>query len=256
MSIQALDLKDESERLKLAQFLEELRGVCDSSDAQPENSNTISLTMEELKEIPIEICNDTIHLPDPITSAALRDLVQFFVQGGVLHEKYLLMILHEAAELLSEAPAVTVLAAPSLSRKVTVVGDLHGSFRDLVLVLESIGEPGPSNQVIFNGDFVDRGPQGVEVLATLLALKLVHPESVHLNRGNHEDAQLVKVYDFYSEVRADPNPKSLTLPPEPYFPSRNSLTFTSWPYPPGAYPRSTHPVILLDSLILILTRFP
>ncbi len=37
------------------------------------------------------------------------------------------------------------------------------------------------------GDFVDRGAFGVEVMAVLLSLRLLYPDFVLLNRGNHED---------------------------------------------------------------------
>jgi hypothetical protein len=58
----------------------------------------------------------------------------------------------------------------------------------------------PGNTFIFNGDFVDRGDKGVEVIATLFALKIAHPENVHLNRGNHEDEHIGRAYGFFEEV--------------------------------------------------------
>ena len=39
---------------------------------------------------------------------------------------------------------------------------------------------------IFDGDFVDRGPQQVEVVLLLLSLKVAFPDRVVLVRGNHE----------------------------------------------------------------------
>ena len=54
-------------------------------------------------------------------------------------------------------------------------------------------------QYIFNGDFVDRGDDGVEVMLVLLALKSTHPKYVHLNRGNHEDCLINDAYGFTEE---------------------------------------------------------
>ena len=63
--------------------------------------------------------------------------------------------------------------------------------------------PSAHNGFIFNGDFVDRGPCGVEVMLTLLALFIgAPPGAVSLNRGNHEEASICGVYGFESECRA------------------------------------------------------
>ena len=72
-------------------------------------------------------------------------------------------------------------------RRVTVVGDLHGQFYDLLQLLspEVGGEP-PDSAYVFLGDFVDRGHHSVETLSLLLCLKLKFPGHVTLLRGNHE----------------------------------------------------------------------
>ena len=59
--------------------------------------------------------------------------------------------------------------------------------------------PSATRKFVFNGDFVDRGEYGVEVMCLLLALVLAGPGNVALNRGNHEDLELVQVYGFRDE---------------------------------------------------------
>lgn len=85
---------------------------------------------------------------------------------------------------------------------ISVIGDLHGSLRDLAVVLDLCGPPNPhtGNVLVFNGDFVDRGEDSVEVLAIILLLKLASPTCVHLNRGNHEDIFVGRMYGFYEEL--------------------------------------------------------
>lgn len=55
------------------------------------------------------------------------------------------------------------------------------------LLLGKNGLPSPERAYVFNGDFVDRGKDSVEVLMVLFAFMLVYPKEFHLNRGNHED---------------------------------------------------------------------
>lgn len=87
-------------------------------------------------------------------------------------------------------------------RRLIIVGDLHGHLNDLLHVLDANGEPSPTNMYLFNGDFVDRGHWGVELLFTLFCLKLVFPDEVHLNRGNHESIICNERYGFKSQLRS------------------------------------------------------
>lgn len=50
------------------------------------------------------------------------------------------------------------------------------------------------------GDFIDRGAWGVEVVLTLMAMKLAQPAEIVLLRGNHECEALAKVYGFQREL--------------------------------------------------------
>jgi serine/threonine-protein phosphatase 6 catalytic subunit len=82
---------------------------------------------------------------------------------------------------------------------VTVVGDLHGQFFDLLHLLDIVGGQPPETSYVFLGDFVDRGHYSVETLTMLLVLKAKYPGHITLLRGNHESRQITQVYGFYDE---------------------------------------------------------
>jgi hypothetical protein len=104
-------------------------------------------------------------------------------------------------------PFAQKLALPADS-EVYFRGDLHGDIRSLLANLSWLNEQGylrgfdiarTNFHMIFLGDFTDRGAYGVEVLYTLLRLKLANPARVFLVRGNHEEAAMQSRYGFFSE---------------------------------------------------------
>ncbi len=86
--------------------------------------------------------------------------------------------------------------------------DLHGDIRSLLADLTWLNEKGylrgfsmarTNFYMIFLGDYTDRGAYGIEVLYTLLRLKLANPDHVFLARGNHEEVGLQARYGFLEE---------------------------------------------------------
>ncbi|GAQ91309.1 protein phosphatase 5 [Klebsormidium nitens] len=92
--------------------------------------------------------------------------------------------------------------SPKNGETVTVVGDVHGQFHDVLRLLERAGQPSEKSLFVFNGDYVDRGAWSVETYALLLAWKVCLPKHVILIRGNHETKYCAHVYGFKQELEA------------------------------------------------------
>jgi len=72
-----------------------------------------------------------------------------------------------------------------MASRTFVVGDLHGCVDELQVLLDGLALTA-SDQLIFLGDYVDRGPSSCAVVERLVRLRKEGPRCVFL-RGNHED---------------------------------------------------------------------
>lgn len=76
------------------------------------------------------------------------------------------LLLFQAKEILSKESNVQDVKCP-----VTVCGDVHGQFHDL-MELFKIGGRSPDTNYLFMGDYVDRGYYSVETVTLLVTLKV------------------------------------------------------------------------------------
>ncbi|CAF5086327.1 unnamed protein product, partial [Rotaria sp. Silwood1] len=131
----------------------------------------------------------------------IKNTDQFKSKVGhkILHEKYVCHILHEARAILKTLPNNNRIDL-SILHHIYIIGDLHGQLADLLHIFNANGLPAIDNPYIFNGDFVDRGRNSVEVILLLMVALILYPSSVFLNRGNHEDIMVAAQYGFQDEV--------------------------------------------------------
>ena len=93
-----------------------------------------------------------------------------------------------------------------LEAPLTVCGDIHGQYPDLLRLFE-IGKYPPESNYIFMGDYVDRGKQSIECICLLLAYKIKYDENFFLLRGNHECGSINRIYGFFDECKRRYNVK-------------------------------------------------
>ena len=113
-----------------------------------------------------------------------------------LPEDTIVSLLGTARDILLEQPMLLELNAP-----ISIVGDIHGQYCDLLRLFEMGGSPSTSRPYLFLGDYVDRGAQGIECICLLATYKIKFPENFFMLRGNHECPSINRIYGFYDECK-------------------------------------------------------
>jgi diadenosine tetraphosphatase ApaH/serine/threonine PP2A family protein phosphatase len=93
-----------------------------------------------------------------------------------------------ASEIQLQEPRLLEIPAPC-----HVLGDIHGNLSDLTFFRRTIWPAGPAGQgadILFLGDFVDRGADSLPVVAYMMALKVLYPNKWWMIRGNHETREV------------------------------------------------------------------
>lgn len=162
--------------------------------------------METLKDPLNDRCLKTLDLP-PVGNLShkllfseknnkpnIEVLKNHLKKEGKISKSDFLQIISDASSMfLSESNLL------HLSEPISIIGDIHGQFYDLLKILEQAGSP-KSQKLLFLGDYVDRGSFSTEVILLLYSLKINYPSSVYLLRGNHESRQLTSFFNFRIET--------------------------------------------------------
>jgi hypothetical protein len=120
-------------------------------------------------------------------------------QGVNLTEMFdmIMKVSQHASELVSNEPRLLDISSPC-----QVLGDLHGNVVDLAFFKRCLWSAGPTCAVgnfLFLGDFVDRGPDSIVVVAYIMALKVLEPTKFWMIRGNHETREVNGNIQHYAE---------------------------------------------------------
>ncbi|CAG9540824.1 unnamed protein product [Cercopithifilaria johnstoni] len=115
---------------------------------------------------------------------------------SIFNDDDLITILHNVQDIYAEEPIMLEFNLPRSG--LVVVGDLHGDLYCLLNILLKNGFP-PNTKYLFLGDYVDRGLYQVQLILFIFLMKLRWPNYITTLKGNHEDYQCGKEYEFYSE---------------------------------------------------------
>ncbi|XP_005414498.1 PREDICTED: serine/threonine-protein phosphatase with EF-hands 1 [Chinchilla lanigera] len=201
---ESVEYADEQSQMQLSDFFSfMLENYTQIRKDDPDLSNQLLENTKDRQEyiglIEVPDSYDGPRLQFPLSFTDIVLLVEAFKNQKILHAYYVLEVLFQTKKFLKQRPNFTHVKTSS-SKGLTICGDLHGKLDDLFLIFYKNGLPSENNPYLFNGDFVDRGRNSMEVLMILFVSFLVYPKDIHLNRGNHEDFMMNMRYGFTKEI--------------------------------------------------------
>ncbi|CAG8709916.1 5756_t:CDS:2, partial [Ambispora leptoticha] len=156
----------------------------------------------DISSMTVESSYEGPRMPDKgVTEGFIKETMEYFKNQKLIHRLYAYKIILAVRKHMLALPSLVDITIPK-DATLTVCGDVHGQYYDLLNIFEINGLPSEKNIYLFNGDFVDRGSFSVEIILTLFVYQWLYPKGLYLTRGNHETDDMNKVYGFEGEVKA------------------------------------------------------
>ena len=161
-------------------------------------------TMVQLKDIqnyqnsPVSPPADAAKLIETLRKASSNNYTQFTYDNISELAALVVNVCHQCREIVAKEALFLRLQSPC-----TVFGDIHGNFADMMFFLERIVAfddimlKYTTTNLLFLGDYVDRGPFSLECVMYLMALKVINPAKISMLRGNHESPEVNGDMDVY-----------------------------------------------------------
>jgi len=122
-----------------------------------------------------------------------KELKAYLQVEGKISKEDFITIINIFVKILKAEPNIIYIDDP-----VTIIGDIHGQYYDLLKIIESIQNI-DNAKFCFLGDYVDRGSFSIECIMLLIAMKINYTNKFTMLRGNHEARQMTSHFNFHSE---------------------------------------------------------
>jgi len=200
---------DKDAKLKLAECEKIVRRVAFFRAIEVEDAPSAAEGLD-IDSIAIDADYDGVKLEKEMTKEFIDDMLVRFKSGKLIHKKYVYQIII-AVQKIVYAEATMVEMEIEDNAQLTVCGDTHGQFFDLMELFRLNGFPTDKHYYLFNGDFVDRGSWSTEIALLLYAYKWLRPSAFFINRGNHETDDMNRAYGFEGECKHKYNDRVFKL---------------------------------------------
>jgi hypothetical protein len=137
---------------KMAKFFNDLMAAY-AVKLNSKGNNTVQLVPDQ-----VEPAYTGVHInTEKYEEADFYRMLDAFKSSQMIHAKYALKIVQDAIEKLENFSNIShcnLKKSQTSLPAVLIVGDLHGSMRDLIYIVDKYGVPGKKYRFVFNGDYV------------------------------------------------------------------------------------------------------